>query len=155
MAKSVVISLRQRWQNGRWKPRFGMRIRRIVNGKGSPRRLAITSTFALLCLTNTAQAGTGYELLRQCEIGEDSNNPVHYQASAYCAGFIYGVSNGADTALAIQNSAPLFCYPQQIPQVGQLTLVYIDWAHHNPQYLSRDAGVAILAALSATFPCRR
>jgi hypothetical protein len=84
MANCVVIGFRQCGQNGKFNPRFGIRTRRIVSGKGSSRRLAIAALLGLSCLRTIVQAETGYDLLRRCDGAEDPNNPVRYQDSAFC-----------------------------------------------------------------------
>lgn len=105
----------------------------------------------LIVSSNHANARSGYDLFQDCENGANQTVATHYQDSAYCDGFLSGVWNTADAVATISGTSPLFCAPQI--KVGQLSLIYRDWARRNPQYLNRGSAESALAAFSSAFPC--
>jgi len=92
------------------------------------RRLVLAT---ILTLSGSAQADTGYDLLRRCERGEDKDNIIGLLDSARCSAFLEGVWSGAISAGTIMHSGYVFC--GSATQVGQMVLIYKDWAKRNPQ----------------------
>lgn len=114
--------------------------------------LAIAAILAV-AYAHTARAFTGYELLEKCEATESLGIVRYSMDQSACLGFINGVFDGASAALVLRNAPQLFC-PAQNVQIGQMQLIYVNWARRNPQYLGRSAATAVLAAFADAFPCR-
>jgi hypothetical protein len=79
-------------------------------------------------------------------------NLTRWYDVGYCQGFFSGVWSGGDVGNAA--GLALFCPPGPL-QLGQLELIFEQWARHNPQNLNLDAGRVVLAAWQSAFPCYR
>jgi hypothetical protein len=123
-----------------------------VIGRSLTRRLGIAAILAAT-YTHPAQAFTGYELLEKCEATENLGAVKYSMDQTYCLQFVHGVFDGASAALTLRDASQLFC-PAQGVQIGQMQLIYVNWARRNPQYLGRGAATAVLAAFADAFPCR-
>jgi hypothetical protein len=149
MAACVVIGSRQDRQDGGWNTRFGISTRRI-SGRGVGLVIA-----AILAVTyaHPARAITGYELLEKCEATESLGAIRYTMDQSYCLFYLNGIFEGVSTALRLRDAPQLFC-PAQTIQVGQMQLIYTNWARRNPQYLGRGSATAVLAAFAEAFLCR-
>lgn len=117
-------------------------------------KAAAVALFAITSSAAHAEDNTGYNLLTSCEA--DPNDPTHYVEESYCTGFIGGVWAGADFATALKGQAAPWCRDESHNYtLGQLVLIYRRWAHQNPQFLDKPSGLAVLAAFTGAFPCRR
>jgi len=89
---------------------------------------------------------TGYDLFISCD--QDRSNSAAFFG---CLRYVNGILDGAMTMQSIQGDRK-FC-PSTTVQVGQMVLVFEDWAKKHPAELGHDAAMAVLAAMIDSFPC--
>jgi hypothetical protein len=107
----------------------------------------ILAASVLLSANFSSQAQTGYELFSHCQyVNSDFSTPQVAIDAFKCTAYLSGVWDG----LALSHSG--FCSGPV--QLGQIVLVFVEWARRNPQYLSRPAGEAALASFASAFPCK-
>jgi uncharacterized protein YecT (DUF1311 family) len=89
---------------------------------------------------------TGYDMYLSCQ-SEQTNSTEYLR----CLTFVHGVWDGAMTMQNV-SSGRQFC-PRTGVQVGQLAMVFVDWARNHPADLGHDAALAVLASFVDAFPC--
>jgi Ssp1 endopeptidase immunity protein Rap1a len=65
--------------------------------------------------------------------------------------YLAGIWSGALEAQDASGSA-VFCLPSG-GAFGQLVLIFMDWAKHNPARLNEDAAKDALASFVVAYPC--
>jgi hypothetical protein len=161
MANCVVIDFKQRGQNGKCRPRFWIRMCRIVSGNGSPRRLGIAITFAVSLVATwslgpmvrlaLAQQATPWmdaqRLLASC------SSPTGSFESNSCGDYVEGVKDILNYLREHRISGVrLPCMPSHVT-LGQLQDVTVRFIRNNPQFYHLSAAPAVYAALVSAFPC--
>lgn len=108
----------------------------------------------LLVLSVSAQAadtaGIGLDLLERCE-----GTPELKKADQlYCKGYLGALEDMVADAKS-QTGSAAFCVPAAGVNDDQLRHAYLVWAKANPSELRQSALKAAMAALEATYPCRK
>jgi uncharacterized protein YecT (DUF1311 family) len=93
-----------------------------------------------------AKATTGYDLYLACS-SENSNSGQFLR----CLNLLHGLWDGAMT-MQIYGKQHLFC-PKTSVQVGQMALIFDDWARRHPADLGHDASDVVIASFIDSFPC--
>jgi hypothetical protein len=97
----------------------------------------------------------GADLFEQCR-HQPSDAETSQQAAvslSHCYGFMKGVGDAHAVAQAGIGTAPSVCPPEGSLSGAQSQLIFLEWAHDNPEGLDKPAVVAVTEALSEAFPC--
>ena len=98
----------------------------------------------------TTPLENGRGLLSLCEGTDPNLEPLVQRAG--CLGFITGFMGHAGTLHRLgQRFLP--CNPMPGLSMGQIRLVFINWAHENPEYLDRRAADVLAASIRQTYNC--
>jgi hypothetical protein len=89
---------------------------------------------------------TGYDLYLAC--GSEHSNASEYLR---CLIFLHGIWDGAMTMQQVGGTQQ-FC-PKTTVQVGQMALIFQDWARKHPSDLGHLAAMAAVASFVDAFPC--
>jgi uncharacterized protein YecT (DUF1311 family) len=97
-------------------------------------------------MKSPAKTTTGYDLYLSC-----SSENINANEYLRCLNLLHGLWDGAMT---IQNFGKdrIFC-PKTSIQVGQMALIYQDWAQKHPADLGHGASDAAIASFIDAFPC--
>jgi hypothetical protein len=90
---------------------------------------------------------TGNALLRFCE--SESAADI-----GFCAGYLEAI---VDDHITLQgwkhDTVEHFCIPDEV-ETGQLKMVWIKYAHNNPESLHRGAASLLMNAFNQAWPCK-
>jgi uncharacterized protein YecT (DUF1311 family) len=93
-----------------------------------------------------ASESTGYELFLSCD--NERAEATKYRS---CLDYLHGVWDGAMT-MQFPGQELRFC-PKTLVQVGQIALIFENWAKKHPQDLGANASVAAVASFIDAIPC--
>ena len=116
-------------------------------------RLLAGLILSVACSLNFASAEeTGLQLYKRCLEGEgDQRHTVSGEYNGvYCSAYIAGVWDGF--AQAIPANTPLVCV-NRVLTYGDIALIFMKWARKSPEFLSHDASLSVIAAMSDAFRC--
>jgi hypothetical protein len=109
------------------------------------RTAAAVTVISIVNAIYPAHAETGYEFYQNCLKGNKSQD--FHEIS--CIRYIKGVWDGLILA-----GYPYICLNGSV-QIGQLELIFINWARNNPNNLGMDVQFGVATAFAKAFPCQK
>lgn len=94
------------------------------------------------------------ELLQHCQatkrLYENPNvmTSSEFNFNAHCIGYLEGYTSG----IRVPEKTPSFCVPHD-STMGQIALVFVEWANRHPEMLHEAASYCVVVALVESFPC--